>query len=644
MGQMDYYIMEGLGIMSKRIICIVFFVFIFLLAVFAADETVTTGINLLNEFTYYTTLVKEENSRIGLDSLYDDVLNNYDPQSIDAATNDRMVMLLNTITDLKIIDLQKERLEIIYDYKKSQIIASALPSVFSVIGTVKYLGDAAKSFVEFVEEGGEDMIGGVTSAVQGLGIIASSITSSYYTHNAAKDTLKAEYLKEKYELEYSQMRDINNILTKSLTYQNSYANSNSVDQKYVLNQKLAESFASCIVGDNKGKALDYLMDRRNQYNYFPRYWLELAALYYQNGMYNKCLETIDYYNKYYDYKQIYRKNIRYGQILVYGVSAYLNTCDNTEMIVDKVLPWLEIIQENTADEDWYQRYYCAMVYMNIYGRTGDRGYLKSAYQLIKLNINTLYDRQKELNDAYTNEIKEPSNDEYKQMTSKAEAETKEYYKNLKADQKKLPQMDPSFVSNLKIIIHLIQYFSIGSIDDISYVKDVIFAPQLRAYLTGDKYAEGNLYVYSEKDFGLHMPWLIAFGNSMVLKIPAVFLNDGSKIFFKYDNQEDYVQYWNPQSKEKNVEGIKEVKISNVKRSDNAEKYTVELTFSLTNDMKKIATDRDGFECTVRIVTNDCPIDLFFAGKSAFKCSLVSITKVYDEDNNSFFSSFSEMKW
>ncbi len=627
--------------MSKRIACVVFLLII-LLAVYAADETVTTGINLLNEFTYYTTLVKEENSRIGLDSLYDDLLNNYDPQSIDSTTNDRMLSLLNTITNLKIINLKKERLEIIYDYKRSQTISSAIPSVFSVIGSVKYLGDAAKSF--HGEKG--DQVDGIVSAIQGLGIIAHSITSSYYTHKAAEDSLTADYLVEKYELEYSQMRDINNILTTSLSYQNSYANENNIDKKFVLNEQLAKAFASQIVEENKGKALDYLKDRQSQYKYFPRYWLELAALYYQNGLYNKCLETIDYYNNNFDYRQMYRQNIRYGQILVYGVSAYLNTCDDTGMIIDKVLPWLQIIQENTSDEDWYQRYYCAMVYINIYGRTGDSRYLEEAYQLIKLNINTLYNRQKELNEAYTDEISEPEKNEYKQMTTTAAEETKKYYEELKKDQKKLPQMDPSFVSNLKILIQLIQYFDIGSVNDISFVKDVLFAPQLKAYMTGDKYAEGNLYVYSEKDFSLYMTWLVAFGNSMVLKIPAVFLNDGSTIYFKYDNQEEFTQYWNPQSKEKNVEALKEVVIGNVKRNgkESVEKFTVDMKFNLTDDMKKNATDSDGFECTVRINTNDCPIDLFFAGKSAFNCSLISITKVYEDIENSFFSSFSEMKW
>ena len=59
--------------MSKRLCVVLFFLVVFCYVVFATDETVTTGINLLNEFTYYTTLVKEENSRLGLDSLYKDL-------------------------------------------------------------------------------------------------------------------------------------------------------------------------------------------------------------------------------------------------------------------------------------------------------------------------------------------------------------------------------------------------------------------------------------------------------------------------------------------------------------------------------------------------------------------------------------------
>ena len=137
------FALRGERYMSKRLCSVVLFILVFILCTFATDETVTTGINLLNEFTYYTTLIEKENSRIGLDSLYDDLLNNYDPKNIDDKINSRMVSLLHTITDLKIISLKKERLEIIYDYKKSQTIADSLPSVFYVISTVKYFGDAA---------------------------------------------------------------------------------------------------------------------------------------------------------------------------------------------------------------------------------------------------------------------------------------------------------------------------------------------------------------------------------------------------------------------------------------------------------------------------------------------------------------------
>ena len=299
-----------------------------------------------------------------------------------------MSSLLKTITELKIIDLQKERLEIIYDYKKNQTIASSFPSVFSVIGTVKYLGDAAASFVT------KDYTGGATKATQGFGILASSITSSYYTHKSAKDTLTADYLTEKYELEYKQIRLLSEMLRDSFSYQAEYANENKVESKYLLNEQLAESFASTINGEDKGRALAYLKGESTQYKYFPRYWLELAGLYYQNGLYEKCVETIDYYNANFDYKQIYRTNIRYGQILVYGIASCLNINMEDKALLEKIIPWLEVIIKQTADDDWYQRYYCAMTYLMVFDKTGEEQYLRVAYDLIQKNINFLYERQK----------------------------------------------------------------------------------------------------------------------------------------------------------------------------------------------------------------------------------------------------------
>lgn len=602
---------------------------------YAADESVTTGINLLNEFTYYTTLVKKEKSRIGLDSLYEDLLNNYSPKNIDEATNERMKNILNSITGLKIIDLKRERLEILYDYKKATAISSAIPSPLLVIGSIK-------NIVNGVATGEE----GVVDIITGISMLTSAVTSSVLNYNSSKATLVSEFLAESYELDYQQIKTIDSLRIDSLSYQNTYAHANGVEDEYVLNEQLAERFVDCILETNKMKALDYLESRIDTYRYFPRFWLELADLYYQTGNYRKCIDTIEYYDQNFDYKQIYKKNIRYGQVLAEGISSCLMLIADNYELKDKVLAWLEIVIDQTADDDWYQRYFCAMVYL-FFGDDSTSGivYKRRAYDLLKMNVNTLYNRQKKLNEDYIEDYKKPSNDDYKKMTSAQEADTKAWYKTLAEERKKLPQIDPAFIENVSLVIQLIQYHKVGDISDIAYISDVILSPQLRAYLIGDKYAEGSLFGYNEEDFKLSMVWLFAFGNHIELTIPVALLNDCSRFFLKYDNQSEYTEFWNPYRKEMNVDSLRVAKMHNVTRNGKEFKdFNVKISFDLDNEWKNNATDSDGFECYFIIETNGCPIELFFAGKSAFDCSLVSMTKVFDSTNAGFYSNFEKITW
>lgn len=627
----------------KRL-CLLFFVIIACLSsLFAVDETVTTGINLLNEFTYYISLVKKENSRIGLDNLFNDINNNYSNKNIDEATDQRMREILQTITELQIIDLKRERLEILYDYKKNAAIKNAIPSPLAIIGISSYFGDSVVSFMR------NDISGGITKAIQGTTMLASTATSSYAMYNATKQILTSEYLDKTYDLEYDQMRRIDELRINSLSHQNTYAHANGVDNDYILNELLADKFTECIVEENYGKALDYLVSKQSSYRYFPRYWLELADLYFKNGLYGKCIETIDYYNKNFDYKQIYKKNYRYGQILVEGVASCLKIYDTADEMKERIIPWLEIIVNETADDDWYQRYYCAIVYLLFADATDEgRSYLENAYYLLKMNLNTLYDRQAQLNYYYNlKDIKKPNDDVYKKMTTSKQKETEEFYKKIEKEQKKLPQVDPAFIETLKLIIQLIQEYDIGSISDIKYVNEVIVSPQLNSYIKGDKYAEGLRFGYKNDSFKLSMQWLWAMGNHIELNLPVVFLNDQSKIYLKYDNQNEYTEFWNLQRKEKdgNTFSLPTVNISDVNRKGTSvEEYTVQLSFDITDEWKKTATDSDGFECSIKIDTNGCPIILFFAGKSIFNCSLVSISKDYDEKRDGFYSTFEKMSW
>ncbi len=68
--------------------------------------------------------------------------------------------------------------------------------------------------------------------------------------------------------------------------------------------------------------------------------------------------------------------------------------------------YCQIIHENTQDKDWSLRYFCVLIYMDLYSITKDKTYIDKAYNNARENVNYLVDEQKRLNTEYLSEIKE----------------------------------------------------------------------------------------------------------------------------------------------------------------------------------------------------------------------------------------------
>lgn len=588
-----------------------------------AKETIPSGMELLNELTYYTSIVVDTKNRLYLDDIYNNLLNQYEPNVIDEDIRNRITGILTDITDLKVIDLKRERLEIVYDLKKASAISAAIPNPISMLGTIYFAG---ASFAN------KDVVKGIQAIASGLNTVVSSVAM----YNTASKDLLIETAEKYWNLEYDEMRIVNDLNLQSFSEQTKYGNAKNISGEFILNQKLSSQFISYIMDDNKARALETLVSNEKYYRHFPLYWLERADLCYKNQKYQECLNVINYYDEHFDYKQIYRCNVRYGQILIDGIASIFELYyeEDIDKCKELALPLIDKAVECTSLEDWFQKYYLALCYFTLSDDNSSSDF-KKAYELIVSNCNQLSKSQDLLLKQYRNDLVKKTDSEMKLMQKTAKEEYEKTFKNMKDARKtELPVLNAGLMENVRLL-YCLSKLGIGDISELkNSLTSSIIVPQLNEFLFGDLYAEGSYYGFDVTRFSIKK---FLLGNSFTITIPAVFINNETSFYISLNDGEFY-QLQNTSSLSRAELNNEQVKISVQevlrKKSNDISDFDVKLNLTIPKDW--IKNEKEA-KLTLRINTAYCPIDLVFNGDSFNKLEFGWISKNYNE--NSFFTNF-----
>lgn len=609
----------------KKVLCkglILFFVFSFLSSFLFAGEISETDrkrVYLMNEYTYYTTLVKLSENRLVLTEVYEHLTNDYSSREIDSVLGEKLESMMGLITNLEINSLKKERLNVIFDLQKSQALASAIPNPAVVLGTFATgaIGVSrtvsAKSPRE-MKEGISMILAAVVSTVN----IASSSISKY---QAAKNENLITYLNDKWDLEYDEMRLVNFLNTDMFNLQNSIANELRLEDKYVIKEKDMQAFVKKVQNDqNTADKIAFLESHARVYSEFPLYWLELAKAYGEFGKYDKCYETIQqYYGRFEDYSSIFdkEKNIREGQVLVFVVNALLNINeDNPLNCKEEIIRLLEKIEACTKDEDWLQKYFCGLIYLMYSEKIGD-GLSRKAMEIFRQNAMDLAFTQSKLNSTYIKDLVVVADDEKNQMT-KAQREDLEKTEEMARENRKteLPPLNSAFLENLKAYVAIADKREIltDSVLVESSVKEELLLPPLKDAIFSEISNTSNLYGFAQNQFSLDWP-LILLGKTrtLTLKIPAVFLTSSTVMNLGIQLEKNgSIKVLEPSEESKAYTyRIKEVKRPSKTKYD-VNSYIAEVKITIPSD---IDAANDDYSIAILVDTGYCPITLFFSSKT-----------------------------
>ena len=297
-------------------------------------------------------------------------MNQYEPKEIDEQINSRLMEMLKGIENIKILDLKKERLQMVFDLQKSNVIASAIPNPINLIGTIALSSNPNRGIKQ-------NIITGLAAAI-GTG------ASSYSMYKSASANLLIETNERYWDLEYEAMRTVNNLNHSYLSEQNRYGSSNDIPGEYILNEENTRRFINIISDTNTARAINNLESEEETYQYFPLYWLERADLYFKNKDFQSCIDTILYYDENFDYSQIYRRNERYGQVLIDAIASAITLyySSDYDYCLELITPWLKRAEESTAPDDWFQMYYIALCYL-MFADNANEGYYYNAYDLLQ---------------------------------------------------------------------------------------------------------------------------------------------------------------------------------------------------------------------------------------------------------------------
>lgn len=325
-----------------------------------AVNTPEEELKLTRKLLYETSRVLvSQNNRTVLDEIY-----SFDWYPDISLTNSHYIAdFRNDISEFKSIDVKRERLEYIYNQKKSMEIASLVPNALSVATVAFSSGDPKRAIIS----------------------IAGTVLSSINSYLTTKQKNELEMIQEQWNLDDEASKVFNN-LTNSI-----FINLTALSHNYGFSRfdfaspETIKDFVR-IAEDENTTAKDIIMRfvgnrTEEELSKFSDYWRIIATAYYELEDYKSALSSIKKYEE--CFEDVFYHDENYAQMMM--IKAYCIdelSIDKTE-IVDELVKIADAIYNNFLEgEGWVQKYYCYQLYMDIADYTGDKSYLVKAFALL----------------------------------------------------------------------------------------------------------------------------------------------------------------------------------------------------------------------------------------------------------------------
>lgn len=377
----------------------------------------SNAIAMLNFITVLTQEINaSKNSRLYLEDAYSTLINNTYPNAVDSRTLSQLTGLLDTMEDYRMVDVQRDRLQFLYEQKQAELIRSLIPDPRNVLNVVLS-----------------------QPPIQLAATIANTAIDAYSSYNAASEGLALDYLQDGWALDDEEAKILHESRKGTFTYMVSMVSDYDLPGELTLTEKTVEEFVKWKNSGNNTGRIQFLESNQGTYQSFGGYWLTLADSYYLNGDYKKCLNAVQAYEDLGTH--LFRCDYELAKTLPVAIAAaekVLSENEYTDYAAEKV----QEILDNTAHDDWALRYFAAQALVNLYGKSNKTTYLKDAYSITLDNVNYLISKQQTMNEEYLSKVKDVSIP--KGASKREKTVIQNYNKMLKEERKRelIPVYEP----------------------------------------------------------------------------------------------------------------------------------------------------------------------------------------------------------
>ena len=407
---------------------------------FAETPSLTAEqVNAIAMLNYITVLTQEinasKNSRLYLEDAYSTLINNTYPNAVDSRTLSQLTGLLDTMEDYRLVDVQRDRLEFLYEQKQAELIRSLIPDPRHVLTVV-----LSKPPIELAAT------------------IANTAIDAYSSYSAASEGLALDYLQDGWALDDTESAILHESRKGTFTYMVSMVSDYDLPGELKKKKKTVEEFVKWKNSGNNTGRIQFLESNQETYQSFGGYWLALANSYYLNGDYKKCLNAVQTYEDLGTH--IFRCDYELAKILPAAIASAEKTLSKEDYIAYASEKVQEIL-DNTSHDDWALRYFAAQTLVNLYGKSNKKTYLKDAYSIILDNVNYLISKQQTMNEKYLSKVKEVSVP--KGASKREKTVIQNYNKMLKEERKRelVPVYEP-LTLNCDLLLSLAEKLNISS--------------------------------------------------------------------------------------------------------------------------------------------------------------------------------------
>lgn len=378
-----------------------------------------------------------KNSRLSMEEAYTSLINNTYPNAVDSRTQSQLTGLLDTMENYRMIAVKRDRLQFIYEQNQAQAIRSAVPNPLGLLSTVQSFNPI-------------DLIASIV-------YMAVDSATSYKSFTAENEL---QYLQSGWALDDEEANVLHNSRKGTFDYMITMVRDNKLPGDLTLTENAVKALVEWKNNANVVSRIQSLESNKKTYQFYGGYWLILAESYYENGDYDRCLDSIAAYEAL--NTRIFRRDYEYARVLPLVIAAVKEECNDIDF-VERALPYVQAILDNTEHNDWALRYYATQVFVDFYKVTNDISFLQKAYNIVLDNVNYLIDKQHALNDAYLAPIQDEPTP--KDTTSNEKQQIKDYNNLLKETRKKeLPPIYEPLLLNCDLLFAISSELNIREID------------------------------------------------------------------------------------------------------------------------------------------------------------------------------------